>query len=220
MDMKKELKSYVIFGIGKFGRSVAEELSLAGHKVLAVDKDREKVEQVADTVTMAVVADVNDARQMEGLGLKDFDAAVVTTTGDLSATVMCIMLLKEAGVKQVIAKASDERQAEVYKKLGADQIIIPEKEAALSVAHILLNKDLLNVYELSDDFVLAEVAMRSEWAGKSLRSLDLRRTKSVTVAAIRVNGELFSNWDADKALPSDATVVLITSKTNLNKLVG
>ncbi len=219
MKKKETVKSYVIFGIGKFGRSIAEELAEAGHNVLAVDRDPEKVSAVADTVTMAAVADVNDARQMENLGLSDFDAAVVSTTGDLSASVMCVMLTKEAGIPLVIAKASDERQAKVFERIGADRVIIPEKDAAARVVHTLLNKDYLDVFELSDDILLAEITLRKDWEGKSLRELDLRRSHRINVAAIRVEGDLFINWDADKLLPKGASIVVIADRKTLDKVI-
>ena len=136
--MKREEKSYVIFGISKFGRSVAEELTQAGMHVLAVDQDPDKVAQVADTVAMAVVGDVTDQKEMEPLGLSNFDAAIVATTGDLSASVMGVILAKEAGIPLVVAKASDEMQAKVFERLGADRVIIPEKESGARVARTLL----------------------------------------------------------------------------------
>ena len=132
--MKRAEKSYVIFGIGKFGRSVAEELTAAGMHVLAIDKDEDKVTAVADTVTMAVTGDVTDPKDMDGLGLSNFDAAIVATTGDLSAGVMAVILAKEAGIPYVLVKASDEIQSKVFTRLGADRVIIPEKESAARTA--------------------------------------------------------------------------------------
>ena len=218
MKKKEKVRSYVIFGAGKFGRCVAEELAEAGNNVLAVDRNEEKIDMIADLITMGAVADVNDVRQMENLGLSDFDAAVVATTGDLSASVMCIMLSKEAGIPLVIAKAQDERQAKVFERLGADRVIIPEKDSGTRVAHTLLNKDFLDVFELSDDVILAEITLRKEWEGKTLRELSLRRTYRINVAAIRLNGEIFINWDADKPLPKDASVVVISAKSTIEKI--
>ena len=216
--MKKQAKSYVIFGISKFGRSVAEELSAAGMNVLAVDRDPEKVEMVADTVTMAVVADVSDPKEIEPLGLRQFDAAIVATTGDLSASVMGVILAKEAGIPYVMAKASDDIQAKVFERLGADRVIIPEKESAARTARVLLMGRFMDLVDLSDRVRLAEIPPRPDWAGKTLRQLDLRNRHHLTVAAVRSGGELQLNWNPDEPLPADASLMVIADRREFDRL--
>lgn len=216
--MKRREKSYVIFGISKFGRGVAEELTAAGMHVLAVDEDEEKVEMVADTVTMAVVGDVTDQKQMESLGLSEFDAAIVATTGDLSASVMGVILAKEAGIPYVLAKASDDIQAKVLERLGADRVIIPEKESAARIAHILLMGSYMDLVDLSDRIRLAELPPRPEWEGKTLRQLDLRNRHHLNVAAVRHQGELHLNWDPDTPLPEESGLVVIADRQEFERL--
>lgn len=216
--MKKQAKSYVIFGISKFGRSVAEELSAAGMNVLAVDRDPEKVEMVADTVTMAVVADVSDPKEIEPLGLRQFDAAIIATTGDLSASVMGVILAKEAGIPLVVAKASDDIQAKVFERLGADRVIIPEKESAARTARVLLLGRFMDLVDLSDRVRLAEIPPRPDWAGKTLRQLDLRNRHHLTVAAVRSGGELQLSWDPDEPLPPDGSLVVIADRREFDRL--
>ena len=216
--MKRHAKSYVIFGISKFGSSVAQELSAAGMNVLAVDRDPEKVEMVADTVTMAVVADVSDPKEIEPLGLRQFDAAIVATTGDLSASVMGVILAKEAGIPLVVAKASDDIQAKVFERLGADRVIIPEKESAARTARVLLLGRFIDLVDLSDRIRLAEIPPRPDWAGKTLRQLDLRNRHHLTVAAVRSGGELQLNWNPDEPLPSDASLMVIADRREFDRL--
>lgn len=216
--MKRIEKSYVIFGIGKFGRSVAEELTAAGMHVLAIDKDEDRVSSVADTVTMAVIGDVTDAKDMEGLGLSNFDAAVVATTGDLSASVMAVILAKEAGIPYVMAKASDEMQSKVFERLGADRVIIPEKESAARTARTLLLGSYMDVVDLSNRIRLAELAVPSEWEGKTLRQLDLRNKRHLNVAAVRADGELNLNWNPDEPLPGGCSLLVIADRREFDKL--
>ena len=216
--MKRVEKSYVIFGIGKFGRSVAEELTAAGMHVLAIDKDEDRVSSVADTVTMAVIGDVTDAKDMEGLGLSNFDAAVVATTGDLSASVMAVILAKEAGIPYVMAKASDEMQSKVFERLGADRVIIPEKESAARTARTLLLGSYMDVVDLSNRIRLAELAVPADWAGKTLRQLDLRNKCHLNVAAVRANGELDLNWNPDVPLPAGCSLLVIADRREFDKL--
>lgn len=216
--MKREEKSYVIFGISKFGRSVAEELTQAGMHVLAVDQDPDKVAQVADTVAMAVVGDVTDQKEMEPLGLSNFDAAIVATTGDLSASVMGVILAKEAGIPLVVAKASDEMQAKVFERLGADRVIIPEKESGARVARTLLMGGYKDMVELSDRVRLAEITLPAEWSGKTLRQLDLRGRHHLNVAAVRNQGDLVLNWEPDRPLPTGSSLVVIADRREFDKL--
>lgn len=216
--MKKQERSYVIFGISKFGRSVAEELTAAGMNVLAVDKDEERVAQVADSVTMAVVGDVTDQKEMAALGLSNFDGAIVATTGDLSASVMGVILAKEAGIPLVLAKASDDMQAKVLQRLGADKVIIPEKEAGARVARTLVMGHFMDLVDLSDRIRLAEVALRPDWEGKTLRELDLRGKNHLNVAAVRQNGDLVLNWEPDKPLPAGCSLLVIADRREFDKL--
>lgn len=216
--MKREEKSYVIFGISKFGRSVAEELTQAGMHVLAVDQDPDKVAQVADTVAMAVVGDVTDQKEMEPLGLSNFDAAIVATTGDLSASVMGVILAKEAGIPLVVAKASDEMQAKVFERLGADRVIIPEKESGARVARTLLMGGYKDMVELSDRVRMAEISLPAEWSGKTLRQLDLRGRHHLNVAAVRDQGDVVLNWDPDQPLPNGSSLLVIADRREFDKL--
>ena len=216
--MKQRAKSYVIFGVSKFGSSVALELSAAGMNVLAVDRDPEKVASIADHVTMAVVADLNDAKEIEPLGLSEFDGAIVATTGDLAASVMGVILAKEAGIPLVLAKASDEMQAKVFERLGADRVIIPEKDAAARIAHTLVLDGFIDMINLSDEIRLAEIPLRAPWAGKTLRQLDLRGNYHLNVAAVRVGDDLSVNWGPDAPLPEDCSLVVIADRREFDNM--
>ena len=215
---QKKRRSYVIFGIGKFGRSMAEELSAAGVHVLAVDQDSDRVAAVADTVTMAVVGDVTDLQEMQALGLSNFDGAIVATTGNLSAGVMGVLLAKEAGIPYVLAKASDEMQAKVFQRLGADRVLIPEKESAARIARTLVMGDYIDLVELSDRIRLAEISVPPEWAGKTLKELDLRGRHHLNVVAVREKGELAINISPDKPLPGDGSLLVAADKREFDRM--
>lgn len=216
--MKRVEKSYVILGLGRFGRSVAEELTQAGMHVLAVDQDPDRVAQVADSVAAAVVGDITDPKAMEPLGLSNFDAAIVATTGDLSASVMGVILAKEAGIPFVLAKASDEIQSKVLEKLGADRVVIPEKESGARVARTLLMGGYKDMVELSDRVRMAEIAMPAEWSGKTLRQLDLRGRHHLNVVAVRDRGQLVLNWGPDKPLAEGSTLLVIADRREFDRL--
>ena len=146
------MKSYVVIGLGLFGSSVARQLCALGAEVLAIDIHADLVQQISSDVTSAVVADARDAQVLRALGAQECDCAVVAIGDDLSSSVLATMNLKELGVKQVVCKAHDEIHRKVLEKLGADKVVIPEKEVADRLARSLTSHNVLDFIELSSDY--------------------------------------------------------------------
>lgn len=211
-------KSFAVLGLGKFGVSIAEELSRAGADVLAVDIDEEKVHRVADFVTYAIKADVRDAETMSSLGLSNMDAVVVAMTGDLDAGVMGTILAKEAGVPFVVAKSRDEIHTRILEKVGADKVIIPEKASGLRTARNLLSGKFIDFIELSNRVRMVEIPVKEEWIGKSLRELDLRQKMKVNVVGIRQDSEIEVNLDPSAPLQRGVSLLIIVDKYDVSKL--
>lgn len=199
-------KSYAVIGMGRFGSAIALELAKSGADVMAVDYSEERVRAVAEYVTYAVKADVTDADAMEHLGLGNMDAVIVAVTRSLDASILATITAKEHGAPYVIAKAIDERHAKVLRKVGADRIIIPEKESGIRIARTLTNGDFLDFFELSDRISMVEVSVQPEWIGKTLRELDFRRKYGVNAIAYEADKEeLIVNIPPDLAL-SNGTI--------------
>ena len=178
-------KSYAVLGLGKFGRSVAEELARSGADVLAVDIDEEMVHRVSDFVTYAVKADVRDLETIKSLGLGNMDAVVIAITGDTDASVLGTILAKEAGVPFVVAKSQDEIHTRILEKVGADKVIIPEKASGLRTARSIISGKFMDFIELSDRVRMVETPIREEWIGKTLRELNLRQKMKIGRASCR-----------------------------------
>ncbi|MDE7156926.1 MAG: TrkA family potassium uptake protein [Lachnospiraceae bacterium] len=212
-------KSYAILGLGKFGESVAIELAQAGAEVLAVDKDEEKVHEVASYVTCAMKADVCDVETMESLGLSNMDGVIVAITSNLDASVMATIVAKEAGVPFILAKSADQIHATVLKKIGADKVIVPEKESGMRVARLLLAGNFTEFIELSDKVRMIETAVKEEWIGKTLRQLNLRQKQNLNVVCARKGGEIVLNLDPDIPLTNDYSLIVIVDKKNIARLM-
>lgn len=208
-------KSFAVLGLGKFGMSVARELSRAGAEVLAVDRDKETVHEIAAEVTCAVCADVSDTETMETLGLSNMDAVVVAITGNLNASVMATILAKEAGVPFIIAKAEDEIHIKILKKLGADKIVIPERESGIRTARHIISHNVVDFIELSKDICLVEEEVKEEWIGKNLRDLDLRKKYKMNVVAIRKGEALLVNVSPDKPLEQGMRLMTIMDRKDI-----
>ena len=212
-------KSYAVIGLGKFGESIAIELAKAGADVLALDNDAEKVHDVASYVTRSMQVDVCDVETMNTLGLSNMDGVIVAITGNLNASVMATILCKEAGVQYIIAKVGDNIQATILKKVGADRVIIPEKESGIRVAQTILSTNLKEFIELSDKVNIIEVNIRPEWIGKSLKELNLRQKYNINVIGIRENNELKMNINPDKKFENDCTLIIVINKEDIPKLM-
>ncbi|MEG0129568.1 potassium channel family protein, partial [Clostridium sp.] len=128
-------KQYIIIGLGRFGASIAKTLYSLGNEVLAVDVDEEVIQDISPDVTHAVQADATDEGVLRALGLRNFDVAVITIGSDAQASIMATLLVKELGVKYVIAKAHNEVHAKVLYKIGADRVVFPERDMGVRVAH-------------------------------------------------------------------------------------
>lgn len=213
-------KEFVVFGLGRFGRSVATTLSEGGCEVMVVDDDEDKIHEIADYVTYAVRADVTEADSLATLGIGNFDGAIVAIGKNLEASVMVTILVKEMGVPYVLAKAQNELHAKVLKKVGADMVVFPEKETGIRIANNLMMGNFFDAVELSSTFSMMEVDALPEWVGHSLRGLNLRAKNKINVIGIKRNDQLNINPDADMPIERNDTLVIIGKNEILNKLAN
>lgn len=182
------MKTFVVIGLGRFGTSVALELSALGHEVLAVGNDQESVQAVADQVTHAVTADARDPSVLKALGVHNYDCAIVATAEDVGSSALITLNLKELGMAEVICKARSHTHRKVLEKIGADRVVFPEHEMGVKLAQGLSSSNVLNFIELSDDFSIVETAIPREWHNKTLRELDVRAHYRVNIIAMRKGG--------------------------------
>ncbi len=212
------MKSYVVVGLGRFGSEVARQLRAHGCEVLAMDTNSELVQEISGSVTHAVVADGRDKSVLKALGVKDFDCAVVAIGDDLAASVLATMNLKELGINHIVCKAHDETHRRVLEKLGANQVVIPEKENAARLARSLSSPNVLDYIELSDDYGIVEVPAPKSWYGKSLKDLNVRAKLGVNILAIRRGGKINVSPNADFAFQEGDIVVVLGDVAALEKV--
>ncbi|WP_300258542.1 potassium channel family protein [Clostridium sp.] len=211
-------KQFVIIGLGRFGASVAKTLYALGHDVLAIDSNEDLVQEISDSVTHAVQMDATDENALRTLGIRNFDVAVVTIGANIQASVMATLLVKDMGIKYIIAKGNSDLHAKVLYKIGADRVILPEKDMGVRVAHNLVSSSILDYIELSPDYSIIEIESPKEWYGKSMKELSLRSKYGINVMAIKRNNEVNISPDADDVINKDDIVVAIGSAEDLTKL--
>lgn len=220
--MKKKIinKEYIVIGLGRFGSSVAKQLEANGCRVLAVDSNEKKVRQVAEYVTLAMCMDITNEDSISELGVRNFDSAVISIGHNLEAAVLATIWAKEQGVKQVIAKAYDEMQGKILSKVGADEIVYPEREIGIHLANNLAFNNLVDAIELTTDYSIIDVPVLREWIGRNLRELKLREKYKVNVIGIKRNGQLMLNPSADAATVKGDVFVLLGTNNTLKKLAN
>lgn len=203
------MKSYVVIGLGRFGSSLARQLCKQGAEVMAMDVHSDSVQQIANDVTHAVVGDAKDKEVLKALGVRNFDSAIVAIGGDLAASVLVAMNLKELGVSHVVCKAHDETHRRVLEKLGVDRVVIPEQEHAQRLARSLVSNNVMDYIEVSKDYGIVELPAPKNWMGKSLRELNVRAKLGVTIIAIANDGKTNVSPGADYRFAEGDNIVVL-----------
>ena len=211
-------KTYIVIGLGRFGSALAERLCELGNEVLAIDTSAECVQHAESSVTCAVVGDARDEGVLRSLGARNYDCAIVAIGSNLASSVIITLNLKSLGVKQVICKAQDEIQRRALEKVGADRVIIPERETGIKLAQSLTSSGVLDFIELSPDIGIAEVSVPESWVGKSLRELNVRAKYDVNIIAIRRGGALELTMDAGRPLEAGMVLVVLGPNDALTRL--
>ena len=213
------MKSYVVVGLGRFGMAVAQKLQELGNEVLIIDSNAEQVQKLSNHVTYAVVGDARDEAVLRSLGVRNFDCAIVAIGGDLAASILITLNLKELGVPQVICKAPDEIQKRALEKVGADRVIMPEREMAVKLAQNLASSSVLDYIELSSQCGIAEVKTPSAWVGKTLRELNVRAKYGVNVIALRSGEDAIKvSPGPDEPLTERDVLVILGGNDDLNRV--
>ncbi len=180
-----ERKTYAVIGLGIFGSEVAKKLFKVNCDVIAIDNDMEQVEYIARFVQNAVCADATSMEELQEAGVANVDGAVIAMGSHLEASILTVLNLKELGIPKIIVKANNNRYQEVLLKVGATDVIQPEKEMGKRTAMRLMSNNIVDLFDLDEDYSLFEMATPSAWVGKNLKELDLRKQFDINVFGIR-----------------------------------
>jgi len=179
------MKRFAVIGLGNFGFHAAKALFEDGNEVVAIDTDKARVQAIDPHSTEAVVLDATDKEALKSLGLESMDGVIVSTGTKISTSILISLYLQEIGVKKILAKALDDDHAKILKRVGATEIIHPERDMALRVSRSLSRPNVLDFVPLTEDYDLVQVDPPREFIGKSLRELNLRARYKVHIIAIK-----------------------------------
>ena len=179
------MKQFAVIGLGNFGFYLATRLYSKGHEVMAIDTDAKRVQEIKNQVSQAVVADGTDRQAVEDLGLPDMDAVIVSIGTHMDRSILATLLMKEAGVGRVLVMAINEEHGRVLEKMGASEVLFPERDFAFSVAERLDNPNMLEYLPFVEGYSIVELIPPPEFIGKSLAELDLINRYGMQVVAVR-----------------------------------
>ena len=214
----KSNKAYAVFGLGRYGIAVARELVDNGMEVIAVDVDQRIITDAAAYLPVCKCADVTDPEVISRLGIGNIDTVIVCMASNLEASVMAITLCKEAGVKTVIAKCSNEMQQKILLRVGADQVVFPENESGIRLAKNLISSGFIDMLSLSRDVSLIEIDVKDEWCGKNLIELNLRKKYGLNIVAIKKGENVDVSINPEQLLDAQSTLIVIANTSKLGKL--
>ena len=218
------MKQYLVIGLGRFGTSVAKTLYEAGENILGIDVSEELVQDRINNNVLknAIIGDASDGKILKDIGAENFDIAFICI-GDIEASVMIALNLKELGIKSIIAKAINKKHGKVLTKIGATEIVYPEEHMGKRIAELTMNTDIIEHLKFTDNFVLVEVKAPSIFWNNSLIKLDVRNKYNINIVGIKKSkGEFLPNPTANVVIEEGDVLVIITDKKTVesfNKLI-
>lgn len=212
------MKTFLLIGLGRFGRHIAVKLSQLGHEVLAIDKDEDRVNTVLPYVTSAQIGDSTREDFLSTLGVRNFDVCIVTLGDDFQGSLETVSLLKELGAKLVVARAARDVQEKFLLRNGADQVVYPEKQLGAWTAIRYSSEHLLDYIELNDDYGIFELDIPDSWEGKTIAQMDIRRRYHVNIMGLKEkSGQLTFSITPDTLFPIGGTMLVLGQHRDVQK---
>ncbi|NQT58140.1 MAG: TrkA family potassium uptake protein [Bacteroidetes bacterium] len=219
--MAKE--KYLIVGIGQLGHSLLDALLEADKEVMVIDTNEDKIHEIQGKIRNALVLDATNAEVLKKLDLETFDVAVISLGEKFQNILLISVLLKEIGVKKIIARASTLLEEKLLKKIGVDLVVFPELEMGKKIANIILRKSVENAIPLADNISIIHIKIPAKYINKSLDEIELRKIHKITVVAIQTKGK--ANYitiipDSDYKLKEDDILIIIGENKNIDNFIN
>ncbi|WP_226087700.1 potassium channel family protein [Mesobacillus sp. S13] len=209
-------KLFAVIGLGRFGGSLVEEFHHLGFEVLAVDVNEERVNRYSKFATHAVVANAISESNLKSLGLKNFDLVIVSFGGNIEASILTTLLLKDLGVKQIWVKALSENHQKVLVKIGADRVIHPEREMAKRIAHHVTSDKIIDFIELSKNHSIAEIVSTKKVTDKTLNELNVSANYGCTIIGIQRGEEFIVSPSAEEVICTDDILIVLGNNNEIH----
>ncbi|MBG9981090.1 potassium channel family protein [Facklamia lactis] len=213
------MKDYLVIGAGRFGQSLSLSLMDLGNEVVVIDQDEQTINKISPYVTHAICADIQQIEIFEELGLGNIDTAIVAMGSNLEASVLATITLKELGVSQIICKAKTKTHSKVLKKVGADQVVIPEFDMGKKLAYNLSTQNVVEYFNIVEDYSIFEILAPQKWWNKALVDLDIRNKYGINIIGIiRENDQFIGNPGPETMIEETDKLVIMGSSEDFRKI--
>jgi trk system potassium uptake protein len=210
-------KEFVVIGLGRFGGSIVRSLTDQGMEVMAIDQDEDKVNEFSSIASHAVVADSTDESVLKSLGIRNFDHVIVAIGDDIQSSILTTLMLKEIGVKKITVKAQNDYHEKVLRKIGANQVVHPERDMGRRIAHNIISNNVLDYLELSDEHSIVEIVANEHLSGNSLIDLDIRAQFGINIVAIKREKDIIVSPQADEQIRVGDILIVIGADTDISR---
>lgn len=212
------MKSFLVIGAGRFGKHLAKKFTELGNDVLVVDKREDIIESLNVFITDSYIGDCRNEEVLKSLGINNFDACFVAVDSDFQSSLEITSALKELGAKHVVSCAKRDRQAGLLKKIGADEVIYPERLIAEKTAIRYSAKNVFDLIQLNDEYAIFEISLPKGWAGNSIEELNVRKKHKVNIIAVKVGEELKPMPGPEYIFSEGEHIVVIGKSNDVEKL--
>lgn len=209
-----------ILGLGIFGQSVLKTLQDQDVDIIAIDDHEDVINQYESMITTGIVGDITELDLLDAADIGNCDTVVIATGENLESSVLAVMHCKALGVENVIAKVKNEVTKEVLEKIGADLVILPEVEAGMSLAKMILFQHGIEVFQLDEAVLVVEFTVPASWVGKSIRDLEIRDQYQLNIIGYRdaEDQPLQSQISPDFIWPEGVRVMAVTDNQYLDRI--
>ncbi|HHY20831.1 MAG TPA: TrkA family potassium uptake protein [Bacilli bacterium] len=211
-------KQFAVIGLGRFGGSICKELIRLGMEVLAIDIDENRVNEYKEIATHAAIADTTDEQALKSLGIGNFDFVIVAIGDNIQASILTTLILTELGANLIIVKAQNDYHEKVLNKIGANQVVHPERDIGVRIAHQIVSKNILDYLELSDEHSIVEMLAGKKMHDKTLVELNIRANFGCNVMAIKRGEEIIVSPRADERIKADDVLIVIGADKDIDRL--
>lgn len=214
------MKKFAVIGLGSFGSNLVKTLAKKNVEIIAIDIDEIKVNEIKDVATQPITMDATSKENLTSIGITDVDCVIVSAGPSLEPSIMIVYILKELGVKKIIAKALSEEHEKILLLVGANEVYFPERDIAKKIGTQLSFKNLLDYLPIESGFVIQEIAPPDSFIGKSLGEINLRKKYNVTVIAIKsiIPESSTMNPGADFLIKESDIMLVFGSDVDIEKL--
>lgn len=213
------MKSFLIIGLGRFGRHMAKKFSEQNNDVMAIDINEERINNVLSVVTNALIGDATNEQFMETIGVRDFDLCVVAIGDNFQSSLETTALLKDLGAKFILARASRDVHAKFLLRNGADDVIYTEKETAERLAVKYGSDNIFNYIELNDEYSIYEIAVPSSWLNKSILKVNVRSKYGISILATKQGNNIFPLPKPEHVFTDSESLMILGKNEDVSRFI-